>query len=93
MQSVLLMVALFFTGWILPEPASSGEIFRWRDGNGVVHFADRTDVQDAERITLPASDRPASVRRLPETKAAVRRVSAVRRCASGAGSRRAPCRR
>ena len=87
MQSVLLIVALFLTGWVLPEPASSGEIFRWRDANGVVHFADRTDVEDAERITLPASDRPASVRRLPETKAA------VRRCASGAGSRRAPCRR
>ena len=37
-----------------PQSAAKGEIYRWVDENGVVHFGDRVHKKnDAEKISIP----------------------------------------
>jgi len=60
--SLVLLVAC-----ALPSAASAGEVYRWVDADGVVHYSDRASTRSAESVTIkplaPASGaatRPAS---------------------------------
>jgi len=48
--------------------AAGDEVFRWRDADGVVHYADRTDFPEAEVVRLdpsPAASRVPARRSAP----------------------------
>lgn len=51
-RGVMLLMVLLLLAWVVPEPVHGADIYRWQDADGVVHYADRTDVEDAVRIAL-----------------------------------------
>ncbi len=49
---MLIRTCLLFSGILLSYPASAGDVYRWVDKNGQVHYEDRAPQETASSVTL-----------------------------------------